>query len=68
LLKLFKILQLNDEIRIMTIIIRRETRLKVPDAIIAASAAACGATLLTNDAKIIKLKWPRLKVQPLRQL
>jgi predicted nucleic acid-binding protein len=65
LLKSFKILPLNDEIEASTLI-RRNKSLKLPDAIIAASALFVGATLLTNDDNFNKLKWPKLDVQSLR--
>ena len=41
--------QLSDTVRDLTIRLRRKNRLKLPDAIIAASAMAQQAILLTND-------------------
>ncbi len=41
--------QLSDTVRDLTIRLRRKNRLKLPDAIIAASALAQQAILLTND-------------------
>lgn len=41
--------QLSDTVRDQTIRLRRENRLKIPDAIIAASALTQQAILLTND-------------------
>ncbi|MBI4937282.1 MAG: type II toxin-antitoxin system VapC family toxin [Nitrosomonadales bacterium] len=41
--------QLSDTVRDLTIRLRRNNRLKLPDAIIAASALAQQAILLTND-------------------
>jgi predicted nucleic acid-binding protein len=38
--------------------IRRATNLKLPDAVIAATAVVLGATLLSNDAHLLKLVWP----------
>ncbi len=40
---------LSDTVRDQTILLRRENRLKLPDAIIAASALTQQAVLLTND-------------------
>ncbi len=41
--------QLSDAVRDLTIRLRRKNRLKLPDAVIAASALAQQAILLTND-------------------
>lgn len=41
--------QLSDTVRDQTILLRRRNRLKLPDAIIAASALTQQAILLTND-------------------
>jgi predicted nucleic acid-binding protein len=67
-LKSFQILPLNNEIEIITILIRRDKLLKIPDAIIVASAVVCGATLFTNDNRILKLKWPGLDVRSVLEL
>jgi predicted nucleic acid-binding protein len=67
LLKSFQILPLTEEIKNFTILIRRKKLLKIPDAIIVASAVVCGATLLTNENKVLNFEWPGLKVQSLRQ-
>jgi predicted nucleic acid-binding protein len=39
---------------------------KLPDAIIAATAVLLGATLVTDDAKLLKLDWPGLQVFSIR--
>jgi predicted nucleic acid-binding protein len=39
---------------------------KLPDAIIAATAVLLGATLVTNDAKLLKLDWPGLQTFSIR--
>ena len=49
LLLLLERIQLIDAVRDETIRLRRKNRLKLPDAIIAASARVVGAILLTND-------------------
>jgi predicted nucleic acid-binding protein len=55
-------LPLNSEIELKTILIRCNKCLKIPDAIIVASALALGATLLTNDQQMLKIKWPGLVI------
>lgn len=49
LLQILERVLLTDVVRDETIRLRRENRLKLPDAIIAASALASDAILLTND-------------------
>jgi predicted nucleic acid-binding protein len=39
----------------LAIILRREHQLKLPDAIVAATALSLGATLVTNDVKLLRL-------------
>ena len=52
---------LTDAIRDRTISLRRQFRLKLPDALIAATALEAGATLLTNDQQLHVV--PGLSVQ-----
>lgn len=54
------VVPLDDAIETMTITMRRNTRLKLPDAIIAATAVILGATLITGDQRITDLDWPGL--------
>jgi len=49
LLSALECVHLTDKVRDHAIKLRRDHRLKIPDAIIAASALELGATLLTND-------------------
>ena len=49
LLRLLDRIQLTDAVRDEAIRLRRRSRLRLPDAIIAASALVTGAVLLTND-------------------
>jgi predicted nucleic acid-binding protein len=51
-------------VREAAIRLRRERRLKVPDALIAASALALDAILLTNDQQLLSL--PGVRVQALQ--
>jgi predicted nucleic acid-binding protein len=52
---------LTDSIRDRTIALRRQHRLKLPDALIAATALDTGATLLSNDQQLLVV--PSLMVQ-----
>ena len=49
LLQVLDRVQLSDSVRDQTILLRRQNRMKLPDAIIAASALTQQAILLTND-------------------
>lgn len=46
---------ITPEIKQTTIDLRRNNRLKLPDAIIVATAKCLGATLLTNDTALLNL-------------
>jgi predicted nucleic acid-binding protein len=50
------VVNLDDEIKNMAIEWRKRYRLKLPDAIIAATSLSLGATLLTNDQQLLKLQ------------
>jgi predicted nucleic acid-binding protein len=49
------VLGLTKNVRESAIKIRKENRLKLPDAIIAASALSLNAVLLTNDKTLLKI-------------
>jgi predicted nucleic acid-binding protein len=57
------IVPLTEEIKQEAIRIRRygTPRLKLPDAIIASTAVILNATLVTNDTKLLTLKWQGLQ-------
>jgi predicted nucleic acid-binding protein len=57
------IIPLNEKIKQEAIRIRRygKPRLKLPDAIIAATAVVIDATLVTNDSAMLKLNWQGLR-------
>lgn len=60
------VLPIDGEVETMTIKIRRGTRLKLPDAIIAATAVVIGAELVSTDPHFTKCRYPALKLwQPL---
>jgi predicted nucleic acid-binding protein len=54
-LKKCRVIPLNRKVESMTIDVRRDTdpKLKLPDAIIAATALILNATLLSNDTKLL---------------
>jgi predicted nucleic acid-binding protein len=56
------VIPLTCGIEQIAISIRRagSPRPKLPDAIVAATAVALGATLVSADEKLLKLVWPRL--------
>lgn len=54
--------EVDAAVRETAILLRRQYRLKLPDAIIAASAQAHDATLLTNDQQLLAL--PVIRSQP----
>jgi predicted nucleic acid-binding protein len=56
------ILSTNESIEEETIKIRRDTNLKLPDAIIAATAIVIGAEVVTTDNDFLKCAYPTLRV------
>lgn len=46
---------LTEEVKSLAIRLRRQHSLKLPDAIVAATALSLGASLLTNDSKLLQL-------------
>jgi len=52
------IIGLSEHVKKLAIRLRREHQLKLPDAIVAATALSLGATLVTNDAKLLSLPNP----------
>ncbi len=46
---------LSDDVKQMTISLRKKYRLKLPDAIICATASLNGAILLSNDAQLARV-------------
>jgi predicted nucleic acid-binding protein len=49
------IVELNSTVKSHAIDLRKQYRLKLPDALIVATALACNATLLTNDQRLLTL-------------
>ncbi|MBV5308177.1 type II toxin-antitoxin system VapC family toxin [Chromatium okenii] len=60
------IVDLNREIKSLAIALRRQHRLKLPDALIAATAQYLRATLYTNDLKISSIPLLSTKVVMLK--
>jgi predicted nucleic acid-binding protein len=54
---------LDDKIEHAAIALRRATRLKLPDAIVAATAWAGGLVLLTSDQQMLNMEWPGLEIR-----
>jgi predicted nucleic acid-binding protein len=61
-LGLIKIVPLSPPVENEAISLRRQTHLKLPDAIVAATAVVFEAALVTNDQAIAALNRPNLKV------
>jgi predicted nucleic acid-binding protein len=67
-LKDVTVIPLTDSIKDEATAIRRFGKPcpKLPDAIIAATAVLLGATLVTDDDKLLKLEWPGLQTFSIR--
>ena len=61
-LERFHIVPLREPVEELTVALRRATRRKLPDAIIAASAVHIDATLVTSDKQLAKPSFPGLRV------
>ncbi len=55
------VLPIDPEVERAAIAIRRGIRLKLPDAIITATAWVINAVLVTRDRRMTELDWPGLK-------
>ena len=60
------IIDLIDDVKKETIALRRKTRLKLPDCIIAATSIVLDAVLLTSDDALLALSWSGFKAQNFR--
>ncbi len=58
-----RVVELNEQVREIAIDLRRKHKLKLPDAIVAATALSLQAQLLSNDAKLLRV--PGLTGAPL---
>jgi predicted nucleic acid-binding protein len=57
------IIDLTNEIKKEAITLRRSTKHKLPDCIVAATAIVLNATLLTADVRLVRLEWQGFKVK-----
>ncbi|MDR1656904.1 MAG: type II toxin-antitoxin system VapC family toxin [Deltaproteobacteria bacterium] len=60
-LRYVTVIDFDEQVEMATIALRRLTQLKLPDAIIAATAVALGAPLFTFDRRLVALGWPGLR-------
>lgn len=58
----FEVLELSAEIAQEAISIRKELRLKIPDAIVYATARTQGCMLVSRNTKELKEDWPDVRV------
>ena len=57
------VLALDEKVENIAVEIRRQTKLKLPDCIVAATAIALNAVPLSNDAGLLSAGWPMLVVK-----
>jgi predicted nucleic acid-binding protein len=58
------VIPLNETVEKIAVEIRRNTKIKLPDCIVAATAIVLNAILLTDDSDLKKLSWPGYQVKP----
>lgn len=61
-LSTFQIKDLTEGISEEAVRIRRDTRMKIPDAIVYATAKSEGCLLVTRNKKDFKLEWPDVRI------
>lgn len=61
-----QVIDLNSAIKSEAIALRQQHRLRLPDAIVAATARLVSATLLTNDAQLLKIPGLDARSLPLK--
>ena len=61
-LRLVPIMSLNESIENETIALSRSTKLKLPDAIIGATAIVYGAEVVTRDSHFLECQYKKLRV------
>jgi predicted nucleic acid-binding protein len=61
-LSMVPVLPLNADIEHETVAISRATKLKLPDAIIGATAIVYGASVVTRDAHVLDCAYPMLRI------
>jgi predicted nucleic acid-binding protein len=58
----FEVLELSAEIANQAIAIRKQYRLKIPDAIVYATARTQGCILVSRNTKDLKQEWPDIRI------
>ena len=58
----FDILDVSAEVAQEAVALRRKLRLKIPDAIVYATARTQGCILVSRDAKEFKREWPDIRI------
>lgn len=58
----FEVLELTSDIAAETVLIRKNLRLKIPDAIVYATARTQGCILVSRNTKDLKQEWPDVRV------
>lgn len=61
-LECFIVLEITPSVAERTVAIRRDLGLRLPDAIILATAREAGALLVTRNTKDFSLSWPEVRV------
>ena len=57
------IIDLTNDVKKETIALRRNTRLKLPDCIVAATSIVLKSVLITADRHLLNLSWPGLRTR-----
>lgn len=58
-----KVVPINDRVKDIAIAFRKDTRRKLPDSIIAATAISLGSELATSDKDLLKTSFPGFTVK-----
>ena len=61
-LGIFKVLDITEQVSEIAVKLRRERRLRLPDAIVLASAQQQGCLLLTRNTRDFKRNWVEIRV------
>jgi predicted nucleic acid-binding protein len=59
------VVPIDTDVETEAIAIRRDRKLRLPDAIIAATSVILNTTLLTDDDHLLKLSWPGYTARPI---
>jgi len=67
LLSTIEVVGIDQSIKELTISLRKAYRLKLPDAVVVATASSIGAILLTNDLALARIRTIEIQSLPLRE-